>query len=137
MTMTLASLLGGLAPGVLDTGTLISPGEARRLAAEHGLIPVVLGTKSEVLDVGSKARFHTQAMRIGLRVQHRTCTVQGCTVPAAWCHAHHKTPWALSRRTSLADGTLVCGPHHRKIHHPAYTTTYDPGGTTHLTRTRR
>ncbi len=137
VTMTLDTLLGGLAPGVLDTGTLLSPGEARRLAARHGVIPVVLGTKSEVLDVGSKARLHTKAMRIGLRVQHRTCTVEGCTIPAAWCEAHHKKPWALYHQTNLKDGTLACGPHHRKIHNPAYTVTYDPGGTTHITRIRR
>jgi hypothetical protein len=135
--MTLGTLLGGLAPGVLDTGTLISPGEARRLAAQHGVIPVVLGTRSEVLDVGRKARFHTQAMRTALRVQHRTCTVEGCSIPAAWCHAHHKHPWAHGGHTNLTDATLACGPHHRMIHNPAYTVTYDPGGTTHLTRTRR
>ena len=120
-----------------STGTQISPGEARRLAARHGVIPVVLGTRSEVLDVGRKARFHTKAMRIALRVQHKTCTVDGCTIPAAWCHAHHKDAWAHGGDTSLKDGTLVCGGHHRKIHNPAYRTTYDPGGTTHITRIRR
>ena len=129
--------LGGLAPGVMDTGTLISPGEARRLAARHGVIPMVLGTRSEVLDVGEKARFHTRAMRIALRVQHRTCTADGCTIPAAWCHAHHQKPWAKFKQTNLEDATLLCGPHHRMVHNPAYRTTYDPGGTTHLTRIRR
>jgi hypothetical protein len=136
VTMTLQTLLGGLGPGVLDTGTEISPGEARRLAARHGVIPAVLDTTSEVLDLGRTARLHTKAQRTALRVQHSTCTVDGCTVPAAWCHAHHRNPWAAGGRTNVRDGTLVCGGHHRKIHHPAYTTTYD-GAVTHLTRIRR
>ena len=103
----------------------------------RGVIPVVLGTESEVLDVGRTARFHTKAMRTALRAQHKTCTAEGCTIPAAWCHAHHKTPWATGGHTNLRDATLLCGPHHRLVHNPGYATTYDPGGTTHITRIRR
>ena len=35
VTMTMETLLGGLAAAGVDTGHLISPGEARRLAARH------------------------------------------------------------------------------------------------------
>ena len=124
-------------PPLLDTGHPISAGEARRLAARHGVIPVVLGTQSEVLDVGRSHRLHTQPMRTALRIQHKTCTADGCTIPSAWCHAHHKIEWARGGPTSVRDGTLLCGRHHRLVHHPDYVTTYDPGGTTHITRIRR
>jgi hypothetical protein len=137
VTMDLDALLGGMTPAILDTGHLISAGEARRLAARHGVIPVVLGSKSEVLDVGRKKRLHTRPMRTALRIQHQTCTVEGCTVPAAWCHAHHKTPWARGGGTSVHDGTLACGRHHRMIHSSLYRTTYGPDGTTYITRIRR
>ncbi len=86
VTMTLDSLLGGLAPATLDTGRLITAGEARRLASQCGVIPAVLGSKSEVLDLGRQVRLHTTAQRIALRLRHRTCTVEGCSVPSAWCH---------------------------------------------------
>ena len=61
VTMTLETLMGGLKAAQLDTGARISPGAARRMACEAGIIPVVLGGKSEVLDVGRKRRFHTKA----------------------------------------------------------------------------
>ena len=55
--MTLEQLLADLDhAGVctLDTGGRITAAEARRLACTAGIIPVVLGGKSQVLDVGRK-----------------------------------------------------------------------------------
>ena len=98
VTMTLETLEGGLAPATLDTGRLITAGEARRLASQCGVIPVVLGSRSEVLDLGRTIRLHTPAQRTALRLRHKTCTAEGCSVPAAWCHAHHKTPWCPGRQ---------------------------------------
>ena len=122
--MTLETLEGGLAPATLDTGRLISAGEARRLASQCGVIPAVLGSRSEVLDLGRTVRLHTPAQRIALRLRHTTCTVEGCSVPAAWCHAHHKTPWSRGGKTTVKDGTLLCPRHHRAIHRPGFEATY-------------
>ncbi len=69
-----------------------------------------------------------------LRDQH--CTAEGCDIPAAWCHAHHTTPWAQGGKTTVKDGRLVCGRHHRMIHHPRYTTDYLPNGRVRITKTR-
>ena len=136
VTMTLDTLEGGLTPAVLDTGRRISAGEARRLASQCGLIPAVLGSRSEVLDLGRTVRLHTPAQRIALRLRHSTCTAEGCSVPAAWCHAHHKIPWSRGGKTSVKDGTLLCGRHHRAIHRPGIEATYD-GDTTRIERTSR
>jgi len=103
--MTLQTLLGGLAPATLDTGRLTSAGEARRLASQCGVIPAVLGSRSEVLDLGRTVRLHTPAQRTALRIRHKTCTAEGCTVPAAWCHAHHKTPRSRGGKTTLITKT--------------------------------
>ena len=48
----LETLLGGIKAAKLDTGEHISAGLARRIACEAGIIPAVLGGKSEVLDLG-------------------------------------------------------------------------------------
>ena len=51
----LENLLGdNQAPAVLDTGEPISPAQARQLACEAGIIPMVLGGKSKILDLGRK-----------------------------------------------------------------------------------
>jgi len=137
VTMSLETLEGGLAPARLDTGRLISAGEARRLASQCGVIPVVLGSRSEVLDLGRTVRLHTAAQRTALRLKHTTCTAEGCTVPAAWCHAHHKTPWSRGGKTTVKDGTLLCPRHHRAVHRPGIEATYRDDGTTLITRTTR
>ena len=128
VTMTLDTLMGGLEAAQLDTGTRISPGEARRLACEAGIIPAVLGGKSEVLDLGRKRRFHTKAQRIALAIEQGGCTVEGCDWPPGMCHAHHNQPWAHSGDTSVKNGRLLCPRHHARAHDPAYTMTELPTG---------
>ncbi len=75
--MDLETLLGGLKTACTHTGISISPGEARRLACEAGLIPMVLGGRSQPLDVGRKNRFHTPAQRIAMGLRDKCCTAQG------------------------------------------------------------
>ena len=46
------------------------------------------------------------------------CTATGCTIPAAFCHAHHKHPWAKGGETSRANNKPLCKPcHTRKSAH--------------------
>ena len=53
VTMTLENLLGDShTPALLDTGDPITADQARKLACEAGIIPMVLGGKSEILDLG-------------------------------------------------------------------------------------
>jgi hypothetical protein len=128
VTMSLETLLGGLKAAQLDTGTRISPGLARKMACQAGIIPIVLGGKSEVLDVGRKRRLHTKAQRIAMAVRDGGCITLGCERPSAWCHAHHLDPWATGGHTSVERGGLLCTRHHTLIHHPAYLVTHHPGG---------
>jgi hypothetical protein len=45
------------------------------------------------------------------------CTFPGCTRPPVMCHAHHIRHWADGGATSLDNLVLLCGHHHRTIHH--------------------
>jgi hypothetical protein len=128
VTMSLETLMGGLKAAQLDTGTRISPGLARRIACEAGVIPVVLGGKSEVLDVGRKKRLHTKAQRIAMAIRDGGCIAMGCERPAAWCQAHHLDPWSQGGGTSVERGGLLCTRHHTLVHHPTYDITFHPGG---------
>ncbi len=112
----------------LDTGGRISAAEARRLACGAGIIPMVLGGKSQPLDVGRKRRFHTEAMRLAMGVRDGGCTAEGCDKPASMCHAHHDIPFSRGGHTRVKDGRLLCGHHHRRIHDPAYATSHYPNG---------
>jgi hypothetical protein len=126
VTMDLDTLLGGLKAAQLDTGTRISPSLARRWACEAGVIPTVLGSKSQVLDLGRKTRFFTYSQRIALVLQHAGCTAEGCDAPASMTHAHHDQEWAKGGRTDLGNGRLLCAYHHARAHDPAYRMTKLP-----------
>ena len=118
VTMTIDSLMGGLAAAALDTGEVISAGAARRLACEAGVVPMVLGGKSEVLDVGRRRRFHTRAQRLAIAQRDKTCVVGGCDAPPSRCHVHHVVPWSEGGGTSVQDGRLYCSAHHAMVHDP-------------------
>ncbi|MBC9732838.1 HNH endonuclease signature motif containing protein [Nocardioides marmotae] len=128
VTLDLDSLTGGLAPGVLDDGSVISAATARRLACEAGLIPAVLDTRSELLDLGRKTRLFSGAQRRGLNLTQPTCTADGCDWPAHLCHAHHDQPWSSGGKTDLANARNLCPRHHARIHDPAFETTHLPNG---------
>ena len=125
-------LLSGLGTATLDTGEPISAGLARQLACETGLIPAVwrrvLGSPSVVLDLGRRTRLHTEPQRTALTIRDRGCTTHGCDRPAAWCHAHHDTPWSTGGGTSVENGRLLCAYHHAKAHSPGYQTRHLPTG---------
>jgi len=119
--MTMESLLGDSEqPATLDTGHLITAGQARRLACEAGLIPMVLGRKFQVLDVGREGRFYTKPQRVVLDERDKTCTAVGCDWPAWMCHAHHDIHWSRGGKTDIDNGRLLCPRHHAYAHSPTY-----------------
>ena len=128
VTMTLETLMGGLRAAQLDTGHRISPGLARKLACQAGIIPAVLGGKSEVLDLGRRARFHTKAQRIALAIEQGGCNAEGCDWPPGMCHAHHDRPWSQGGDTSVKNGRVLCPGHHARAHDTSYAMTRLPSG---------
>jgi hypothetical protein len=121
VTIDLDALKSQLSGVGMVGGEPISAAQARRLACTAQIVPVVLGAQSEVLDLGRGSRLFSPAQRKAMAVRDKRCRAEGCTVPAAWCEAHHsKTPWARGGSTDLADGVLLCSWHHHRAHDPRY-----------------
>ena len=80
--------------GSSATGTLLSPEVLRRVACDAALVPHVLGSAGEDLDLGRVVRLFTRAQRRRLWRRDRCCTYPGCAAPASWCRAHHVRHWA-------------------------------------------
>ena len=129
-------LLDGLASARLDTGAHVSAGEARRLACSAGIIPVVLGGASQVLDLGRERRLHSAAQRRALSVTHETCAAEGCERPFAWCDIHHPHAWSDGGATDLDNGLPLCGFHHRRAHDNRFDLTTLPSGEVRYRRRR-
>ena len=111
----------GRAPGRLDTGAPISAAAARRLACDAGIIPLVLGTKSEPLDIGRASRIVPTGLRRALIARDQGCAFPGCDRPASWCDAHHLEHWADGGRTAISNLVMLCGRHHSTVHHDGWT----------------
>ena len=124
------TLLSETGTATTSTGEQVTAGQARRLACQAGIIPVVLGADSEILDLGRTRRLVTDAIRKALNLRDRGCTEVGCTMPAAFCEAHHVVPWSRGGKTSLKDSKLLCSFHHHRAHDPAWETRHHPNGST-------
>lgn len=106
----------GLTLGPVGSGDLIAPETVRRLACDAEVIPAVLGTDSELLDLGRATRLFTPAQTRALLLRDRACTFPGCDIPAHWCEAHHLPPWVHGGRSDLGNAALLCGRHHSVVH---------------------
>ena len=128
VTVELTELLKDLGVALIGDEP-ISAAQARRLACNAHIIPAVLGTDSEVLDLGKSARLFTAAQRRAHAKTHPTCQTQGCDIPAAWCEAHHgRQPWAAGGTTDRADLVFLCPFHHHRAHDHRYDTRRHPDG---------
>jgi hypothetical protein len=105
VTIDWDALRTGLGTAVLDYGQLISAGDARRLACDCKLIPVVLGSDSEPLDVGRAMRTVPLGIRRALVARDGGCSFPGCDRPPGLCAAHHARHWIDLGETTVANKT--------------------------------
>lgn len=101
LTMGLAELVTGLGAATLDTGGQLSAADARRLACDAGVVPMVLGSDSMPLDVGREQRLATAALRDALAQRDQGCAFPACGRPPRYCQAHHIVPWLDGGDTAL------------------------------------
>src|SRR3954463_11349844 len=97
-------------------GTPIPVEVVRRLACQAEIIPVVLNSRGQALDVGRTQRLTTPAQRVALAAMHRTCIGPTCTVSFEACSMHHVIPWEDGGLTNLDNLAPVCSEHHHLVH---------------------
>ncbi|HEY4270331.1 MAG TPA: DUF222 domain-containing protein [Galbitalea sp.] len=139
VTVSLESLRAELAvAGVLGADEEpISAAQARRLACNAKIVPVVLGGQSEILDLGRASRLFSPAQRKALRIRDKRCRAKGCATAATWSEAHHLKSWLAGGKTDIANGILLCGFHHHRAHDSGYEHAMDSDGDLEFWRRRR
>ena len=120
VTVPLVVLQGRVGTGSLSFGGPINAETARRLACDARLIPAVLGARGEPLDVGRASHAVPAAVRRAVTLRDGGCAFPGCPVPARWCDCHHVRHWADGGPTSIDNCVLLCGRHHRLVHHSSW-----------------
>ncbi|WP_104106209.1 HNH endonuclease signature motif containing protein [Nocardioides sp. 616] len=137
VTIDFEKLRDGVGEGVTLDGTRVTAEHARKLACNAGIIPAVLGTDSEVLDLGRRSRFFTKAQRLKEALEHPSCRAHGCSVPATFCEAHHwRTPWSKGGTSDRGDIKLLCPWHHHRAHDTSYLTKHHPDGSVRFHKRR-
>ncbi len=101
--------------GLIGVDEPITAGDLRRLCCDASLIPTVLGSNSEILDVGREHRLVTPAIRNALVLRDQGCAFPGCHTRPETCEAHHIQPWWNGGTTSLHNLVLLCHHHHGVI----------------------
>jgi hypothetical protein len=117
VTVDLDTVSRQLRAGTLDTGEALSPEAVRRLACDAAIVPAVLNSTGQVLDLGRQRRLFTGPIRRALVLRDRGCAFPGCDRPPRWTDGHHITPWTDGGDTALTNAVLLCRYHHRVIHH--------------------
>jgi hypothetical protein len=102
-------------PGLLPDGFPLSPLTVQTMACSADLVPVLVDDHRP-LDVGDTQYAFPPKIRTAIITRDRGCTYPGCGAPAPWCDTHHLIKFAHGGPTSVDNGTLLCGRHHRYVH---------------------
>ncbi len=131
VTVPVLTLLGvAEMPGDLDGYGPIAPSTARMLAA-HAPSFVRILTHPETgarLSVGRDRYATPSDMKTALRLQHQTCSMPVCSVPAEFADIDHAVDWANGGQTSMTNLSFLCRGHHTLKHATRWSPSVDPGG---------
>jgi hypothetical protein len=117
VTIDVETLRRGVGHAVLDGDHYLSAAQARRIACDAKVVPVVMGGDSEVLDLGRTKRTVSVAQRKALHARDRGCAFPACSRPPKWTDAHHVRHWSEGGDTDLGNLVLLCRTHHTLAHH--------------------
>jgi Domain of unknown function (DUF222) len=125
----------GIAPARVETGEPggydVSPLTFQTLACDAEIVPVLFDGFGRALDVGESVYRFPPRIRKAIELRDAHCTFGPCKAPPPWCHAHHLVPFGRNGKsggpTSEANGTLLCGSHHRFVHATGWTGTLIDG----------
>jgi hypothetical protein len=121
LTMRYEDLADQVGTAVLDNRERVPVEEVRQLACSAGIIPMVMGGRSQVLNVGRRSRTFTAGIRRALVARDHGCAFPGCGRPPKHCDAHHIHHWADGGETSVDNAVLLCRHHHTLIHRSGWT----------------
>ncbi|TFD26358.1 DUF222 domain-containing protein [Cryobacterium cryoconiti] len=88
-----------------------------RLLCDTGTRGIQVDDTGQIINVGRDERLFTEAQRAAMGVRDGGCRWVDCDRSPAWSEAHHINEWlADNGYTDLADGVLLCHPHHLLLH---------------------
>ncbi|OZC50171.1 HNH endonuclease [Rhodococcus sp. WWJCD1] len=90
---------------------------SRQLACDCILTAIVMDENGSPINLARTARTVTAKQKRALTARDHGCAFPGCGKPAAWTEGHHIWHWTDGGPTDMNNLVLLCGFHHRLIHH--------------------
>ncbi|WP_170221062.1 HNH endonuclease signature motif containing protein [Amycolatopsis cihanbeyliensis] len=117
VSITPDDLKHGTGHGLLHGQESHSATQIRRIACDAYVVPALLGSTGEILNIGQKHRTIPLAIRRALILRDNGCTFPGYRRKPKQCQAHHVIFRANGGPTALHNLTLLYPYHHNLIHH--------------------
>jgi Domain of unknown function (DUF222)/HNH endonuclease len=121
LTMSFADFVTMRKPAEIEGEGLLNPASVLRIACDSTVMRVVLGAEKESLSIGRASRIIPNTIRRALIQRDKGCAFLDCGARPRRCHGHHVEHWARGGDTALENLVLLCGFHHRVIHHGDWT----------------
>ncbi|MHA7241959.1 HNH endonuclease signature motif containing protein [Paeniglutamicibacter antarcticus] len=114
--------------GITTHGQQLTPAELRQRLCTGGALPMILGGKSQILDLGKEERYFPDYMREAILALYGGCLTPGCTVPPEHCEIHHYDYVSNGGKTEINSGVPQCSSHHHATHTGLITPIRDDDG---------
>ena len=94
--------------------------DARHIACDADLTEFIQDARGNLLNYGRRRRIVPARLLRALKLRdHSRCRFPGCA-HQRYVEAHHVRHWIDGGETSLDNLVLLCGAHHRLLHHGAF-----------------
>ena len=128
LTMDADAYATGLGTATTGHGYTIPADVAKTWAGDDArIIAALLDRTGRVEAYSATQRCFTEQQRLVLTARDRGCTFPGCDRPPGWCQVHHVIAYQNGGPTSIDNGTLLCGYHHRSFQAAGWTITLHNG----------
>ena len=115
LTATVDEFAHGTGSGIVQTAhgyTIPTAVADRWLDPKAKAILVLLSKTKTIAAYSEQHRLFTEQQRLAMFARDKGCSYPGCDAPLSWTQAHHVTDYAITRRTRVDDGTLICTANH-------------------------
>jgi hypothetical protein len=118
LTLGAAAYATGTGTGTARTGHghAVPADTAKQWAGPDTRIIAALRDRTKAISAYSSVqRLFTEQQRLALLAGDKGCSFPRCDSPAGYTQVHHVEEYRHGGPTSVANGTLVCGFHHRNF----------------------
>jgi len=131
VTTSIESLRAKLGDVDVDAAELaghhqIPAATARRLACDCDVLPVVMNSESQVLDVGRKTRLISPQLRLAIELRDSHCRWPDCESTIQ--EIHHIVFWSRGGATDRSNLVGLCRAHHHTVHERGFELTGNANG---------